>query len=68
MDVLVRKYGGAYGLFASAVVFGIAHTGSYDVALYQTVLLGIAFGVAYAEGGIVAAIAAHAAWNVTKLL
>jgi membrane protease YdiL (CAAX protease family) len=68
MDVLVRKYGAAYGLFASAVVFGVAHTGSYDVALYQTVLLGVAFGVAYAEGGIVAAIAAHAAWNVTRLI
>jgi membrane protease YdiL (CAAX protease family) len=68
MDVLVRKYGQAYGLFASAVIFGIAHIGGYDVALYQTVLLGLAFGVAYAEGGLVAAFAVHAAWNLLRIV
>lgn len=64
MRALVAKYGSAYGLFASAVLFGFAHVGAYEVALYQTVLLGLAFGVAYAEGGLVAAFVVHAAWNL----
>lgn len=64
MRALVTKYGSAYGLFASAVLFGFAHVGAYEVALYQTVLLGLAFGVAYAEGGLVAAFVVHAAWNL----
>lgn len=67
MDVLVRKYGKSYGLFASAAAFGIAHLGVYEVALWQTVLLGIGFGLAYAEGGIVASFAVHAIWNLLQL-
>jgi membrane protease YdiL (CAAX protease family) len=66
-DVLARKYGRAYGIFAAAFAFGIAHVGIYHVALYQTVLLGIGFGVAYAEGGLAAAFCAHAAWNLLQL-
>jgi hypothetical protein len=67
MDVLVRRYGASYGLFASAVVFGVAHLGVYQVALYQAVLLGLAFGLAFAEGGLVAAFVVHAAWNLLLL-
>jgi hypothetical protein len=67
MNTLVRKYGAAYGLFASAIVFGVAHAGVYHVALYQPVLLGLAFGVAYAEGGLLAAFTVHAAWNLALL-
>jgi membrane protease YdiL (CAAX protease family) len=67
MNALVRKYGLPYGLFASAVVFGVAHAGVYQVALYQTVMLGLAFGVAYAEGGLLAAFTVHAAWNLARL-
>jgi membrane protease YdiL (CAAX protease family) len=67
-DVLVRRYGTAYGIFAAAMAFGVAHAGIYHVALYQTVLLGIGFGVAYASGGIFAAFAVHATWNVLQLL
>jgi membrane protease YdiL (CAAX protease family) len=67
-DVLVRKYGSSYGVFASAIVFGVAHYGIYEVALYQTVLLGIGFGIAYVEGGLLAAFTVHAAWNVAMLL
>lgn len=67
MDTLVRKYGRAYGLFASAVVFGIAHVPVYQIGLYQTVLLGIAFGLSYLEGGLVAAVVVHATWNLLLL-
>lgn len=66
-DVLVLRFGRAYGIFAAAVAFGVAHYGVYHVALYQTVLLGIGFGFAYAEGGLLAAIAAHAVWNLFQL-
>jgi membrane protease YdiL (CAAX protease family) len=48
-------------------VFGIAHVGIYQLALYQTVLLGVAFGIAYAEGGLLAAFTVHAAWNLLRL-
>ena len=66
-DVLVRKYGRAYGVFAASIGFGIAHLGVYQVALYQTVLLGIGFGIAYVEGGLLAAFIVHATWNLLQL-
>ncbi|HSO37962.1 MAG TPA: CPBP family intramembrane glutamic endopeptidase, partial [Labilithrix sp.] len=67
MNVLVRRYGFAYGLFVSSAVFGFAHVGIYEIALYQTVLLGAGFGLAYAEGGLVAAFAVHALWNLLNV-
>lgn len=67
MNVLVRRYGMTYGLFASAAAFGMAHVGLYELALYQTVLLGIGFGIAYAEGGILAAFVVHAVWNLLSV-
>jgi membrane protease YdiL (CAAX protease family) len=67
MNVLVRKYGFTYGLFASSLAFGVAHVGVYELALYQTVLLGIGFGLAYAEGGLVAAFVVHAVWNLLNV-
>ncbi len=67
MSTLVRKYGFTYGLFASAAAFGIAHVGVYELALYQTVLLGIGFGLAYAEGGLAAAFVVHAVWNLLNV-
>lgn len=66
-DVLVRKYGTVYGVVAAALSFGVAHLGIYQIALYQTVLIGIGFGVAFAEGGIVAAFVVHAIWNLLQL-
>jgi membrane protease YdiL (CAAX protease family) len=66
-DVLVRKYGERFGIFAAAMAFGVAHLGVYEVALYQTVLLGIGFGVAYAEGGLIASFVVHAVWNVLQI-
>jgi len=68
LDVLVRRYGTTYAVFASAAAFGLAHVGVYEVALYQTILLGVGFSVAYLEGGIVAAFAVHATWNLLNLL
>ncbi len=67
MNVLVRRYGLTYGLFVSAAAFGFAHVGVYEIALYQTVLLGIGFGIAYAEGGLVAAFVVHAVWNLLNV-
>jgi membrane protease YdiL (CAAX protease family) len=67
MNVLVRKYGFTYGLFASSLAFGVAHVGVYELALYQTVLLGIGFGLAYAEGGVIAAFVVHAVWNLLNV-
>ena len=42
-------------------------TGIYEIALYQTVLLGVGFGLAYAEGGLVAAFVVHALWNLLNV-
>jgi membrane protease YdiL (CAAX protease family) len=67
MDVLVKRYGTTYGMFAAAAAFGIALVGVYEIALYQTVLLGIGFGLAYAEGGIIAAFVVHALWNLLNV-
>ncbi|MDB4943053.1 MAG: hypothetical protein JWP97_2587 [Labilithrix sp.] len=67
MNALVRRYGSTYGLFASALAFGFTHVGLYEIALYQTVLLGLAFGMAYLEGGLVAAFVVHAAWNLLNV-
>lgn len=67
MDVLVKRYGTTYGMVAAAAAFGVAHVGVYEIALYQTVLLGIGFGVAYAEGGIIAAFMVHALWNLLNV-
>lgn len=67
MNVLVRRYGLTYGLFASAAAFGLAHVGIYELALYQTILLGLAFGLAYAEGGLIAAFLVHALWNLLNI-
>lgn len=66
-DTLVRRYGQTYGIVATALAFGIAHLGVYEVALYQTVLLGLGFGLAYAEGGLLAAFFVHAVWNLLQV-
>ncbi len=54
-------------LAASAMIFGIAHVGVYTASIHQAILLGIAFGAAYEEAGLVAAIAAHALYNAAQL-
>lgn len=65
-EVLTRRYGATVGVLAASIAFGLAHLGIYERAIYQTVLLGIGFGIAYLEGGIVAAFLVHAAWNLLQ--
>jgi membrane protease YdiL (CAAX protease family) len=62
--VLVARVGKTPGILGGAVAFGVAHLGVYRVATYQTMLLGIAFGAAYGEGGLAAAAIVHALWNL----
>ena len=66
--LLVRRLGTNRGLALAALVFGLAHLGVYRVAVYQTVLLGASFGVAYGAGGIAASALTHALWNLHLLL
>ncbi len=51
----------------SSVVFGAAHVGVYGASIHQTILLGVAFGAAFEEAGLVSAIAAHALYNASQL-
>ncbi|HEY2365739.1 MAG TPA: CPBP family intramembrane glutamic endopeptidase [Polyangiaceae bacterium] len=53
---------------AASGVFTLAHLGVYRAALHQTFLVGLAFGAAYEESGILAAILAHALYNGAQLL
>ena len=52
---------------ASAMIFGIAHVGVYRASIHQAILLGVAFGAAYEEAGLAAAILAHALYNAAQL-
>ena len=65
---LRERFGVARAIAMTAVVFALAHLGVYRAALYQTVLLGVGFGIAYEEGGILAAICVHVVWNAYLLL
>lgn len=62
------RLGPRRGIALASIVFGLAHLGVYRVAVYQTVLLGVSFGVAFEEGGLVASLLAHAVWNLYLLL
>ncbi len=48
----------------SALLFGLAHIVVYHGAVYQPVLLGLSFGLAYERGGILASILVHMLWNL----
>ncbi|MEO7109435.1 MAG: CPBP family intramembrane glutamic endopeptidase, partial [Polyangiaceae bacterium] len=65
---LRERFGPRRAIALAAAVFGIAHLGIYRVAIYQTVLLGVAFGIAFEEGGLIASIVTHALWNLYLLL
>lgn len=62
------RFGVARAILMTSLVFALAHLGVYRASLYQTVLLGVGFGVAYEEGGLLAAICVHAVWNGYLLL
>ncbi len=66
--VLARRFGDTRAIALAALAFGLAHLGVYKIAVYQTVLLGVSFGTAYAAGGYPAAVLAHAAWNLSLVL
>jgi membrane protease YdiL (CAAX protease family) len=48
----------------SAIMFGLAHIFVYVVSNWQTMLLGVAFGLAYEEAGLAASVATHVLWNL----
>jgi membrane protease YdiL (CAAX protease family) len=64
--VLAARFGRARGLAAAALLFGLAHVGVYKVALYQTTILGVSFGAAFAAGGLAASVIVHAVWNFVQ--
>jgi membrane protease YdiL (CAAX protease family) len=66
--VLARRFGDGRGVGLSALAFGLAHLGVYKIAVYQTVLMGVGFGAAYAAGGFPAAALAHVVWNLLLVL
>jgi len=51
----------------TSVLFGLAHLGVYRTAAIQTVLLGVGFGAAYEEAGLLAALLAHLFYNASQL-
>ncbi len=68
LPVLVRRYGRAYGVFATSLGFAVLHASVYVLAGWQVAMLGFAFALAYLEGGILAAIAAHALWSLFQIV
>jgi membrane protease YdiL (CAAX protease family) len=65
---LTARFGSRAGIALASVAFGLAHLGVYRSALWQAVLLGAGFGVAFEEGGMVCAVIVHAVWNVYLLV
>ncbi|CAN5219699.1 hypothetical protein BH09MYX1_BH09MYX1_64670 [soil metagenome] len=62
------RLGAMRATIMASLLFAMAHLGVYQAAMYQTVFLGIAFGLTLEEGGIVAAILVHALWNLYLLV
>lgn len=62
--VLGRELGRRRGTLAAAGLFGFAHIGVYRVAMLHAVLLGVGFGAAFEEAGLLAAVLTHAIWNL----
>jgi membrane protease YdiL (CAAX protease family) len=48
----------------SSTMFGLAHVFVYVVSNWQTMLLGVAFGLAYEEAGLAASLGTHVLWNL----
>jgi membrane protease YdiL (CAAX protease family) len=54
----------AWAIGVSSTMFGLAHVFVYAVSNWQTILLGVAFGLAYEEAGLAASVATHVLWNL----
>lgn len=65
---LTMRYGSRAGIAFASITFGLAHLGVYRSALWQAILLGIGFGVAFEEGGMLCAVLVHALWNLYSLV
>jgi hypothetical protein len=65
---LTMRFGSRAAIALAASAFGLAHLGVYRSAVWQAVLLGIGFGVAFEEGGLICAVGVHAAWNLYLLV
>lgn len=61
---LRRRLRRRWALGLAALLFGLAHVVAYRSAVYQPVLLGLSFGLAYERAGIVASILVHMLWNL----
>lgn len=66
-SALRSHFGPRIAIGLSSIAFGVAHLGVYGSALWQAILLGIGFGVAFEEGGLACAAIVHAAWNAYLL-
>jgi membrane protease YdiL (CAAX protease family) len=64
---IAQRAGKRTAIVLAGTVFAVAHVNVYQAALWQTVFLGVAFGLALEEGGILCAIAVHALWNAWLL-
>ncbi len=49
---------------AAALLFGLAHLLVYKAVAWQTVLLGLTFGLAYESAGLLASTLVHMLWNL----
>ena len=65
-DVLVQIRR-TYGIFAARWRSGSRAPRRHEVALYPDRVARVGFGVAYAEGGILAAFFVHATWNLLQM-
>jgi len=63
-QTLRERLGPGLAIGISSTMFGLAHVFVYVVSNWQTVLLGIAFGLAYEEAGLAASVATHVLWNL----
>jgi membrane protease YdiL (CAAX protease family) len=63
-QALRRRLRRRLALGLTALLFGLAHLVVYRNAIYQPVLVGLSFGLAYERAGILASILAHLLWNL----
>lgn len=61
---LRRRLARRWAIGLAALLFGLAHLVAYRSAVYQPMLLGLSFGLAYERAGIFASIVVHMLWNL----